>query len=223
MLLLASCTLPWAGETRNEINLVFTWRNNQMILEASVDGRNGEFIVGSAQPQTLLDPRFATRTERVRLVLGERFSTLVTPVVGDLGGIADGILGADAWRDSTLMIDYPRQLVIVSSQPAEVMDKTLHSFAGPPSIPITVNGKREVAIIDLALPDTLVLPITGQAIPGQRTRVALQIEHHDLGMVDAGFAQSSTIRIGNRLLSRFLVQIDYRRGVVSLWRDPRGA
>lgn len=217
---MAGCALPWAGEKRNEVNVVFTWQNNQLILEAAVDGRIGEFIVGSAQPKTVLDSEFASRPGRARIVLGQRFATLVSPAIGDLGGIADGILGADAWRDSTLTIDYPRRLVILSKT-VDVADHTLHQFAGPPAIPITINGRRELAIIDLALPDTLVLPITDQAVPGQRTRVSVQIGEHDLGMIEAGFAQSSTTRMGNRLLSRFLVQIDYRRGVVALWRDPR--
>ena len=222
-MLLVSCTLPWAGEKRDEINLIFSWQNNQIILQAAVDGRSGQFIVGSAQPQTVLDSDFGLSADRMRVVLGDRYSTFVTPVVQDLGAIADGILGADAWRDSTLTIDYQRQLVIVSSKPAEIMDQSVHHFDGPPTISIFINGKREWAVVDIALPDTLVLPVTSQASPGQRTSVALRIDQHDLGKVDAGFARSSTIRIGNRLLSRFLIQIDYRRGVVTMWRDPRSA
>ena len=43
----------------------------------------------------------------------------------------------------------------------------------------------------------------------------------DFGAIDAGYANIPAARIGNRLLSRFLVTIDYGQHVIGLWRDPR--
>jgi hypothetical protein len=43
----------------------------------------------------------------------------------------------------------------------------------------------------------------------------------DFGTIDVGYANVSQARVGNRLLSRFLVTIDYGKRVVGLWRDPR--
>jgi hypothetical protein len=217
----AHCSLPWSGETQNEVNLVFEWENNQMILAAEVDGRMGRFIVGSAQPRSVLDRDFSrARAGRARLILGSRLAIPISPVVEDLGGLAQGILGADAWQGLTLVIDYTRQLVIISRQPVAPMNGPLYKFDGPPAIPILLNGSERTAILDTALPDTMVLPRSEAA---GRSRARIQIGAHDLGLVDIGFAQTEQARIGNRLLSKFLLKIDYRNQAIALWRDPRSA
>jgi len=43
----------------------------------------------------------------------------------------------------------------------------------------------------------------------------------DFGNVDVKFANVAQPRIGNRLLSKFLISIDYGKREVGLWRDPR--
>jgi hypothetical protein len=43
----------------------------------------------------------------------------------------------------------------------------------------------------------------------------------DLGTIDIRLADVSAPRIGNRILSKFLVTIDYGKREAGLWRDPR--
>ena len=43
----------------------------------------------------------------------------------------------------------------------------------------------------------------------------------DFGTIDIAYENVRHARVGNRVLSRFLVTIDYGRKVVGLWRDPR--
>jgi hypothetical protein len=43
----------------------------------------------------------------------------------------------------------------------------------------------------------------------------------DFGNVDIALGDVSSARAGNRLLSKFLVSIDYGQREVGLWRDPR--
>jgi hypothetical protein len=49
----------------------------------------------------------------------------------------------------------------------------------------------------------------------------VRVASTDFGAIDVQYANVSHARIGNRLLSRFMVTIDYGRRVVGLWRDPR--
>jgi hypothetical protein len=89
-------------------------------------------------------------------------------------------------------------------------------FRDEPSIWIYVNGQRIAAVVDTTSPDTLVLPGT----LGRGT-VGVVVAGTNFGATDVQFANVTRARIGNRLLSRFLVSIDYGRRVVGLWRDPR--
>jgi hypothetical protein len=220
-LLVLSCSRPWSGEKIDEINLVFTLQKNQIVVGATVAERSGAFVVGSAQPKTVIDRAFLpVAPDRVRLVLSDRFSTEVAPVVEDLGGMLDGILGADAWQNTTLTVDYSKQLLTLSRQSAKSMEGRLHRFSGAPALAVLVDGRREEAIIDMALPDTMTLPRQGRQ-GSARTKVRLELAGYDMGIVDAAITDSTAIRIGNRLLSKFLVTIDFRHGTVALWRDPR--
>lgn len=170
----------------------------------------------------MLDRQFTgAREGPARLVLGRRLAVPITPVVEDLGGMAAGILGADAWGDFTLVIDYARQLVMISRERAASMNGPLYPFDGPPTIPILLNGSERRAILDTALPDTVVLPRSQGE--GGRGRARIQVAEYDLGVVDIGFADTEQIRIGNPLLSKFLIKIDYRNQAIALWRDPRSA
>ena len=55
-------------------------------------------------------------------------------------------------------------------------------------------------------PDTLVLPG-----PDARGSVNVRIGDTDFGATDVQYADVAQARVGNRLLSRFLVTIDYGR------------
>src|SRR5687767_9079302 len=89
-----SCSAPWSGQTTDEVNLVFILEKNQIAVSATVADQSGTFVIGSAQPRTVIDRGFLPMARgRVPVVMGNRFSTEVTPVVDDLGGVIDGILG----------------------------------------------------------------------------------------------------------------------------------
>jgi hypothetical protein len=86
-------------------------------------------------------------------------------------------------------------------------------------INVVVDGRTMPAILDTASPDTLTLPRGGA--PAERRRARVQIAGTDFGEIDIHLAEVSAPRIGNRLLSKFLVSIDYGRHQAGLWRDPR--
>jgi hypothetical protein len=83
-------------------------------------------------------------------------------------------------------------------------------------INVVVDGREVAAIVDTTSPDTLVL-----SGPDARGSVNVLIAGTDFGATDVQYANVSQARVGNRLLSRFLVTIDYGRKVVGLWRDNR--
>ncbi len=62
LLFAAACSsvLPWRNEpTGSEVNITFVVSNNLLFLNgASVDGRPGRFLIGSAQARTIVDPKF---------------------------------------------------------------------------------------------------------------------------------------------------------------------
>jgi hypothetical protein len=72
-------------------------------------------------------------------------------------------------------------------------------------------------VVDTTSPDTVILPSTTNGRGTARVNVA----GVDFGTTDIRYANVSRARVGNRLLSRFLVTIDYGKKVVGLWRDPR--
>ncbi|HXG58826.1 MAG TPA: hypothetical protein VNL91_07370, partial [Thermoanaerobaculia bacterium] len=64
---------------------------------------------------------------------------------------------------------------------------------------------------------TLIVP----AASNGRGRAGVSLAGTDFGTLDVRFAPIPRARVGNRILSKFLVTIDYGKGVVGLWRDPR--
>ncbi|MEA2329703.1 MAG: hypothetical protein QOE68_4662 [Thermoanaerobaculia bacterium] len=229
LLLLASCSssLPWANEPiGEEVNLSFIVRNNLLFLpSATVDGRTGQFLIGAAGARTALDPRFAAALPRsVRsgermLQLNEKESLRFTPVEIDLHKIADGIIGADVWGNRAISIDYTSGLLTYQKEGIHPELMTIYRFAAEPRVNVVVDGKTIPAIVDTASPDTLTLP-RGTAATG-RTHVRIQLAGADLGDVDVNLADVGEARLGNRILSKFLVTIDYGKREVGLWRDPR--
>ncbi len=133
-----------------------------------------------------------------------------------LGGLGDAMIGAEAWSHHALTIDYRSGLVSYQREGIHPGYMSLFNDEGDPAITIEVNGRSIPAVVDTAVPDTLVMP-------GRESRSSehVVIAGNDLGNVDVRHAPIPRARIGNRLLSKFLVTIDYGRQQVGLWRDPR--
>jgi hypothetical protein len=229
LLLLASCSssLPWANEPiGEEVNLSFIVRNNLLFLpSATVDGRPGQFLIGAAGARTALDPHFtaalprSVRSGERMLQLNEKESLRFTPVEIDLHKVADGIIGADVWGNRAISIDYTSGLLTYQKEGIHPELMTIYRFAAEPRVNVVVDGKTIPAIVDTASPDTLTLP-RGTAAAG-RTHARIQLAGADLGDVDVNLADVGEARLGNRILSKFLVTIDYGKREVGLWRDPR--
>lgn len=223
-LLCAACgsVLPWQDEpVGDEVNVAFTIRNNLLFLiTPRIENRPGRFFFGSADARSVLDEKFARVLGPRRVYefdVGQKEALRLTPVVLNLGDTGDAIIGADAFGNHAVSIDYRAGLLTWQREGIHPDGMQLFRYTGDPSITIEVDGKTIPAIVDTALPDTLVLP---RPKPGRGTaRVA--IAGTDFGAIDAGYANIPTARVGNRLLSKFLVTIDYGRHVIGLWRDPR--
>ena len=227
-LMLASCSLslPWQNEPiGQEVNVAFTLQKNLIVLPSvTIDGRPGRFLLGSADQRTLLDAHYAPTlppNARHALQLNQREALQFTPVVTDLRGVSDAIVGADVWGTNSIAIDYRVGLLTFSRAGVERAEMTVFPFTAEPAITVSVDGRRVAAIVDTASPDTLVLP-RGTAAAGRRAAHVV-IGGTDFGNVDVLFADVAQARAGNRVLSKFLVAIDYGRRQVGLWRDPRTA
>jgi hypothetical protein len=229
LLLCASCArtmLPWANEPiGQEVNLAFVVRNNLLFLSsATVDGRNGRFLVGASDPRTTLDTRFASTLPRAAggertLQLNEKEPLRFSPVELDLRGVADGIIGADVWGNRAISIDYVSGLVTYQKEGIHPELMTIYHFSAAPQVTVMVDGKAIDAIVDTSSPDTLLVPRENSA--SHRTHAHVLLANADFGNLDIALADVSAPRIGNRILSKFLVTIDYGKREVGLWRDPR--
>ncbi|HYS55385.1 MAG TPA: hypothetical protein VER58_16630 [Thermoanaerobaculia bacterium] len=211
---------PWQNEpVGSEINMAFAVRNNLLFLDgATIDGRHGRFLIGSAQSRTVVDPKFAIEGLH-SLQLSGRESLRFMPVVTDLGGIADGIVGKDIWGSHAITIDYRAGLLTFQREGMHPELMIVYRYSDDPTINVVIDGRVTPAIVDTTSPDSLVLPRTSPG-PGRRN-AHIQIADTDFGNVDVRVADVSAPRVGNRLLSRFLISIDYGRHQVGLWRDPR--
>lgn len=221
--LLASCRsgVPWANEPLgNEINLAFTVENNLVFLSTiRINGRPGRYFLGSAHRRSVLDASLAPSLGgRLRLQLTEKDSAPLSPVILDLGGIGEAIVGADVWGNEAITIDYKAGLVTYQKKGMRSDMMTLFSFAAEPAVTISVDGETRSAVVDTASPDTLILPAR-EAM--ERTTARVILGGVDFGEIDVRYADIAQARIGNRVLSKFLVTIDYGRRQVGLWRDPR--
>ncbi|HEY8849488.1 MAG TPA: hypothetical protein VIO12_09355 [Thermoanaerobaculia bacterium] len=216
--------MPWHDEPIGlEVNLAFVIRNNLLYLPgATIDGHSGSFLLGSAEPQSVLDSHFVQKVGPMpfhSLQLSERDSLRFTPVILDLRGVGDGIVGADVWGSHAVTIDYRAGLLTFQREGIHPELMNVYSYRDAPSINVEVDGRLVPAIVDTSSPDTLVLPREAAAV--ERRSAHIQIAGTDLGSVDIRLADVARPRIGNRLLSKFLVTIDYGRRQVGLFRDPR--
>jgi hypothetical protein len=214
--------MPWAHEKiGDEINLAFVLRNNLLFLpSARLNDQPGRFFFSSAAPRTIVDPHFAARLGRpasYSLRIGDKESLPLAPALLDLGGTGDAMLGADVGGIQALSIDYKSGLVTYQKSGIHPDLMTLFRYSGDPAIDIRVDGGRVAAIVDTANPDTLILPRPDSG----RGHAHVAIAGTDFGSVDVRYANVTRARLGNRLLSKFLITIDYGRHEVGLWRDPR--
>lgn len=211
----AACSLPRAATT----HLAWTFRQNLIVVGAVAGGVDGEFIVGTAHPATILDPEFAGRAGdrgRMPVNLGGRFTADARPVRAELDGLADGILGLDVWGRRSVTIDYRRNLIILGRDLEPMNEGLRHAFEHIPAVPILIDGVERLALVDTANPDTIQLPATDFGEEGRRS-VDLQVGDVRFRGIGATVAPVTEIRLGNRVLSHFLVTIDYPRGEVTLW------
>ena len=221
----SACTsrLPWSSqEPANEVNLAFRLDNNLLFLQSTTVNRQpGRIYFASADPQSVLDPAYAARigTAKYELHLNQRATLPVTPVVLDLHGVADALVGSDVWDSHAVTIDYRSGLLTYQKDGIHPDYMTLYRFDAAPAITASIDGRNTTVIVDTAVADTIVLP-RGTARAGRRN-AHIVIAGTDFGSVDIALGDVSAPRIGNRLLSKFLVSIDYGKREVGLWRDPR--
>jgi hypothetical protein len=216
----ASCAryLPWRDTpVAPEVNLAFTLKRNLVELQTvRLNNRSGRFLLGSAARQSVVDPAFAGHGTHA-LQLTEKETVRLSPASLDLGGVADAIIGVEAWRNRAISIDYRSGLVTFQKEGIYTGLMTIFRYDDDPKINVNVDGVDVPAIVDTTSPDTLILPRTENG----RGTAHVAIAGSDFGAVDVRYANVSQARVGNRLLSRFLVTIDYGKRVVGLWRDPR--
>ena len=219
-----SVTVPWSHEpVGNEVNIAFMLKDNLVLLSSTtIDGRAGRFVFGSAAPQTLLDSKFAQTlgSGAHSLQLNGHESLRLEAAALDLHGVADAIIGADAWGANAVTIDYHAGLLTYQKYGIHPDLMTVFTYADAPMINVVVDGRTIPVIVDTDSPDTLILRSAGTSGAGRRS-AHVQVAGTDFGNVDINYANVTAPRIGNRLLSRFLVSIDYGRREVGLWRDPR--
>jgi hypothetical protein len=210
--------LPWRNEpAAPEVNLAFTLERNLVELQTvRVNHRAGRFLLGSAAPRTIIDPRFAG-SGPYALQLTEKEIVRLSPAQLDLAGVADAIIGVEPWKARAISIDYRSGLVTFQKEGIYTGYMKIFRYDDAPMIYVNVDGRDVAAIVDTTSPDTLVLPREQRG----RGMARVVIGDTDFGTIDVGYANVSQARVGNRLLSRFLVTIDYGKHVVGLWRDPR--
>lgn len=223
--LVFSCrSMPWQGEkpANNEVNLAFTIENNLLFLSTTtINHQRGRIFFGSANAKTVIDPSFAARlgAGRYALHLNERETLPFTPVFLSLGGVGDALVGSDVWGSRAVTIDYRSGLLTYQKDGIHADFMTLFRYDAEPAIVAEIDGRAIPVIVDTALPDTIVLP-RGNASAARRV-ARVRIAGTNFGDVDVALANVSQARIGNRLLSKFLITVDYGRRQVGLWRDPR--
>jgi hypothetical protein len=211
--------LPWRHEVTDASTHVFQLENNLPYLRASVEERPVRMILGTASPATLLDgavaqPLGLRQSRPISLSLGNRVREVV-PDTADLSGLADGILGAD-FLGEVITVDYRKQLIdLRPTLPPEYVDHFVFAFSGAPSIDLTVNGVLHRAIIDTTLPDSLVLPPSQWSGPRSNASLAIGDDRFEIDVTAGPVAEA---RVGNRILSRYLVTIDYPNRRAYIWR-----
>jgi hypothetical protein len=227
LFLLAGCAsrLPWADEKPGETNAVFHTENNVIVMDSvQIEHHAGKFLFSTSLQRTAVSLPFRTALgtpgpRGYSVQFGHKATIWMAPATVDLRGAADAVLGVDSWIAPVVSIDYRNGLISFEKTPLVHDDMVVSPYDGPPSVTVHVEGQPVQAIVDTSSPDTLVLPLS-YGSPGRR-RVAVAIGGVSFGLVDVRFSDVTDARVGNRLLSKFLVLIDQSRHQVGLWRDPR--
>lgn len=197
--------------------MAFKLEQNLVQLQTlRLDNRPGRFLLGTAAPRTIIDPAFSTASPAV-LQFGEKESFRIAPSSLDLGGVADGIIGVEPWGERAITIDYRSGLVTFQKDGIHSGMMSVYRYDAAPMIRVNVDGREVAAIVDTTSPDTIVLP---RAQRGRGT-AQVRVGKTDFGTIDVGYANITQARVGNRVLSKFMVTIDYGKKMVGLWRDPR--
>lgn len=230
--LIVACSLSGCSSPQFERNVAFRVQSNLPIVDVELEGSPATFVIATALPNSVIGGEkaraigFEQSRWRSRVFFKNLAGTKVAPLVIELHDAipADGLLGADAWRGRTLTLDYRRGLVILA--PPGPIPEGFHSwsFKGPPRISVTLNGIVLPAIVDSAIPDTAIIPealLDENGGTGPRRTVDLEIAGVRFDAIDVLTAPTGDIRIGNRLLSQFLVRIDFDHRTVALWPDSR--
>jgi len=223
--LVAGCASP-----RFERNVAFRVEGNLPVIDAQLEGHPIRMVIASALPNSVVGGErareigYKPESRRSRIFFGNLAGTKVNPIIVELDRAipADGFLGADAWRGRTLTLDYRRRVAILS--PPGPIEEGFYSwvFKGPPRISVYLNGILVPAIVDTALPDSAIIPeILLDDEPGRRQNVDIEIAGVRFDDIDVLTAPTGDIRIGNRILSHFLLRIDYDHRTVALWPDNR--
>ena len=223
MFLSCSSARPWSHEDpTNEVNLAFTIQNNLLFLQSTtINHQPGRIFFASAAPQSAVDPAYGARigAAKYELTLNQRARIPFAPVALDLHGVADALIGSDVWGTHAVTIDYRSGLLTYQKDGIHPDYMTIYRFVAAPTVTAKIDGRDTPVVVDTALPDTIVLP-RGAAPAGRRVARVI-IAGTDFGNVDIALGDVSSPRVGNRVLSKFLVSIDYGRREVGLWRDPR--
>jgi hypothetical protein len=210
--------MPWHDEVPGaEVNLAFTMERNLIQLTTvRVNHHRGRFLLGTAAQRSVIDPSFPPARHHA-LQLTEKETVRLAPTIHDLGGVADAIIGVEPWGTRAITIDYRSGLVTFQKLGIHAGMMKIFRYDDAPMIYVNVDGRDIAAIVDTTSPDTIVLP---RAERGRGT-ARIAIAGSDFGVMDIGYANVAQARVGNRLLSKFMVTIDYGKRVVGLWRDPR--
>ena len=224
LLAMAASCLPSIEPRIPENNVGLFMRANLACIRAEVNGLDSTLVVASALPRTAISSSLRSNRSGTRILLGDTLLTHVRSTGLDIAEIpADGLLGADAFRGKIATIDYFRGLLIVGDWPRAQPDITPWKFSGgPPRVPVQINGRKTWAIVDTALPDTAIVPaefLDG----GDSARAVVTMEVGGIRFDDLDVAVVPVVepRLGNRVLSRFVVTIDYAHEMIGLWPDPR--
>lgn len=212
-----SCSLlPWSGEKR-ETAVAFTMQHGLPVIDARLGGRPGAFVVSSAHPRTLVREPAEGRQS---VELGNRLALPVTPLQAKIQTHADGILGTDVWsRGGTLTVEYARGLITIGRS-SDFRNLETQPFRDVPAVPILVNGTPMMAVVDTSFPGGLLLPDSARSQVAGGNGARVEVARTDLSST-VHFADVPGPRIGNEILRHFVVMIDYERGRVAFWRDPR--
>ena len=224
-LLAALAIVAVAGcRSSRETNLGFHLDRNQPVLSTIlIEGYPGRFVVSSALPRTVVSSQYIARHGIDRLstldvLIGETIRREIDPNILDMGDQIDALIGLDL-LGPVFSIDY-RRGTVSSSDGADLItpEMVMHRYSNQPALPLTIEGSIYVGVVDTALPDTMVIPF-GLIDGMERGRGTVQAEVGRVRFVDLDVlvADVSELRVGNRVLAKFLITIDTRAKKIGLW------